>query len=81
VSASASYGRARPRSTSRRTAPTLSKLPVPATCSTGVFAARLAAGDPLEKAVRTAHVAAALSVTAPGARAVQLQDRVPRSVG
>ncbi|MEU0531464.1 PfkB family carbohydrate kinase [Amycolatopsis tolypomycina] len=35
----------------------------------GVLAARLAAGDPLDRAVRTANVAAALSVTAPGARA------------
>lgn len=35
----------------------------------GVLAARLAAGDPLDRAVRTANVAAALSVSAAGARA------------
>jgi ribokinase len=34
----------------------------------GVLAARLAAGDELTEAVRTANAAAALSVTAPGAR-------------
>lgn len=35
----------------------------------GVLAARLAAGDPLDQAVRTANIAAALSVSSPGARA------------
>ncbi|MFB9687447.1 PfkB family carbohydrate kinase [Amycolatopsis plumensis] len=35
----------------------------------GVLVARLAAGDPLDRAVRTANIAAALSVSAPGARA------------
>jgi ribokinase len=35
---------------------------------TGALAARLAAGDDLEAAARYAVVAAALSVTAPGAR-------------